>query len=94
MSGDALPSCGIAVTPDEIRAARDCAHAALLNNRPFVAQVRIEGIDSVAWQAAVQLPSGQRLLLQHDDFGKGRTTLLSCRTFSFTDALLPFQCER
>lgn len=94
LSEDPLPNCGVAVAPDEFQAARDCARAALLKNQPFVAQVRVEGIDSVVWQAAIQLPSGQRLLLQHDSFGGGRTTRESCQTFSFDDALLPLRCER
>jgi hypothetical protein len=92
-SGVTLPDCGIAVTPGEIEAALQCADAALRNNLPFVAQVRIDGVDSVVWQAAIQLPSGRRLLLQHDSFGFGRRTQASCRTFSFTDALLPIRCE-
>jgi len=94
ISGDGLPSCGVAIIPDEVRAARECVLAASLKDQPFVAQVRVEGIDSVVWQAAIQLPSGRRLLLQHDSFGEGRVTHEPCRSFSFTDALLPIRCER
>jgi len=93
ISGDALPSCGVAVTPDEVRATRECVGTASLKNQPFVAQVRIEGIDSVVWQAAIQLPSGRKLLLQHDSFDQGRTTQEPCHAFSFTDGLLPIKCE-
>ena len=94
IAGDALPRCGVAVTPDEVQAALDCIRDALGKNQPFVAQVRVEGIDSIVWQAAIQLPSGQRVLLQHDSFGEGRTTRVACQTFSFTNTLLPIRCER
>ncbi|NCT71472.1 MAG: hypothetical protein GXC75_11035 [Xanthomonadaceae bacterium] len=88
-----LPDCGIAGTPGELEAARSCVDAAVRNNRPFVIQFRMEGIDSVVWQAAIQLPSGRRMLLQHDSFGEGRITRETCQTFSFTDTLLPIGCE-
>lgn len=89
-----LPNCGVAFTPREIQAAVECSKTALRQNQPFVVQIRIQGIDSIVWQAAVQLPSGQRLLLQHDDFGQGRVTREQCKDLLFLDALLPIGCER
>ena len=94
ISKSALPSCGIALTTSEARASLDCAKTASAQDLPFVIQLRVEGIDSVVWIAALQLPSGRRVLLQHDDFGRGHITRLECRTFTFPDALLPIRCER
>lgn len=89
-----LLSCGVATTPPDVQAAIECAKVALDQRRAFIVQLRIEGIDSVVWVAAIQLPSGRRLLLQHDDFGSGHTTNQQCRGFTFSKALLPLGCER
>ena len=89
-----LLNCGVALNPQDSLTAIECAKVATEQQRPFLVQIRIEGIDSIVWVAALQLPSGRRLFLQHDDFGQGRTTRQDCLTFSFTYTFIPIGCER
>ena len=95
IAGTLAPFCKTVIWPGRDSAALSCVEQHLASGEPLITYVRVAGIDSTLWQAALQLASGHLYLLEHDSFGSGTTSSAPCRRLVVhKSALIPIACER